>query len=136
MTDQPQQPTTPDNPDATPTDDPAAELATLRQQLAAAEQAATDARLHAARLDAAAANGLPVELATRLQGEDAAALHADAQRLSALLPTRQNPRTGHSNSPAPSRAQQIFQRIGGGDQNAFDVLLQQRIGGGALNADD
>lgn len=108
----------------------------LEQQLAEAFTAREEARLHALRLNAAAAHGLPAELAERLQGIDAESLHADAQRLAALMPLRKNPRTGKASTPAPSRAEQIFQRIGGGGHNAFDVLLQQRVGGGALNADD
>lgn len=114
----------------------ASRLEALQAELAAAQATATQAQQHTLRLEAAAAHGLPTELAERLQGADADALHADAQRLAALLPVQSNTRTGKSSSPPPSRAQQIFQRIGGGDQNAFDVLLQQRIGGGTLNADE
>jgi len=114
----------------------AAQLAALQQERDALAQQLARERHARLQLDAALRVGLPPELAERLQGEDAAALAEDAARLAALLPTRRNTRLGHSTQQAASRAQQIFQRIGGGDQNAFDVLLQKRVGGGAFRADD
>lgn len=108
------------------------ELAALQTQLADSQSQAATERHARLQLSAAAAHGLPAELAERLQGEDAASLQADAERLAALLPLRRNLRTGNAANPPQSRARQIYNRIGGGDQNAFDVLLSQRLGGGAL----
>ncbi len=113
----------------------AAQLTDLQQERDAAAATATQERRARQQLLAALQHGLPPELADRLQGDDLSALAQDAARLAALLPARRSGRVGHSSQQAATRAQQIFQRIGGGDQNAFDVLLQKGAGGGAFRAD-
>lgn len=119
--------------DTTPDpDDLHAELAAAHAALAAAEATAAAERQARLQLTIALQHGLPAELADRLQGDDAAALNQDAARLAALLPARRDSRVGHSTQQSASRAHQIFNRIGGGTQNAFDVLLQRRSGGGAI----
>lgn len=110
------------------------QVAALQQERDAAAQALAEERLSRLRLDAALQHGLPPDLADRLRGDNAAELSQDAARVAAMLPTRQPRRVGHSAQQDATRAQQIYQRIGGGDQDAFAVLLQKGMGGGAFNS--
>jgi len=64
----------------------AAELETLRAQLAQQEQKATEATLKALRLEVAQIKGIPPALATRLQGATKEELEADADIVLASLP--------------------------------------------------
>lgn len=105
----------------------------MRQEVTEALTEANHERLARLRMAAVVEHGLPPELADRLSGDDAETLQADAARLATLFPVRKSVRTGNAAQPhAQTRARQIFNRIGGGDQNTFDVLLQQRLGGGAV----
>lgn len=105
----------------------------MRQEVTEALTEANRERLSRLRMTAVVEHGLPPELADRLSGDNADSLREDAARLSALFPVRKSVRTGNAAQPhAQTRARQIFNRIGGGDQNTFDVLLQQRLGGGAV----
>ncbi|MCI0710486.1 MAG: hypothetical protein L0154_10030 [Chloroflexi bacterium] len=109
------------------------EIEALNQRVSAAEQAVHQAQLERWRVEAAAREGLPPELADRLQGEDAGSIVTDAKRLAKLFPVRKQTRTGHaSQSIAPTRARQIFDRIEGRQGNPFDILLQKSHGGGAF----
>ncbi len=105
----------------------------MRQEVSEALTEANRERLSRLRMRAVVEHGLPPELADRLSGDDAESLGEDAARLAALFPVRKSLRTGNAAQPhAQTRARQIFNRIGGGDQNTFDVLMQQRLGGGVI----
>jgi hypothetical protein len=109
------------------------EIEVLNQRVSTAEQAVHQAQLERWRVEAAAREGLPPELADRLQGEDADSIVTDAKRLAKLFPVRKQARTGHaSQSITPTRARQIFDRIEGRQGNPFDILLQKSQGGGAF----
>lgn len=109
------------------------EIEALNARVSAAEQAVYQAQLERWRVEAASREGLPPELADRLQGEDADSIITDAKRLAKLFPVRKQSRTGHaSQSITPTRARQIFDRIEGRQGNPFDILLQKSQGGGAF----
>lgn len=63
------------------------EVQTKEQALANAEREAQDAKTEALRLRIALAEGLPIDLAERLRGDDEEALREDAQTLKALVKT-------------------------------------------------
>ena len=110
-----------------------AEIETLTERLTTAEQTAHQASLHQWRTTALAEQGLPLELAGRLQGESAESIAEDAVRLAKLFPLRKNVRTGHASpDPAPTRAEQIFARIEGRADDVFSLLLHSNLGGGAF----
>lgn len=105
----------------------------MRQEVSEALTEANRERISRLQMTAVVEHGLPPELADRLSGDDAESLGEDAARLAALFPVRKSLRTGNAAQPhAQTRARQIFNRIGGGDQNTFDVLMQQRLGGGVV----
>ena len=110
------------------------QVAQLEESMRQQESVAQEERLARLRLAAVVDQGLPPELAGRLQGDDAEALVADAARLAALFPRHIATRTGNAAPTMPSRAQQIVNRIGGRDRSAFDMLLQRDAGGGVLVA--
>ena len=60
----------------------------LEERLANAERRAQEADLHAMRVEIGVSKGLSVELAKRLQGDDAASIQADAQTLSEAIAAR------------------------------------------------
>lgn len=99
-------------------DEAAVKAAALEQaqQDAAAQLAARDLAL--TRLNVAYDKGLPKELASRLQGDDEAALQADADALLALIP-----HGGSSTTPRPDPSQGARTPAASTPQDAFAAFM-------------
>lgn len=121
-----------------------AQLDTLQTQMQHAEQDIQAERLAQLRLRIGMEAGLPLGLVERLQGEDEAALHADAAQLSQLiqisaLPEEKRPAAiaGKSGKYVPSEgALRILDRIKGVEVNLFDPNFQRAHGGGTIVLSD
>lgn len=112
-----------------------ATLAEVQKSLADAESARKQSEIQAMRIQAASEVGLPLELASRLQGDSLETIKADAQSLAATLPKGALviPAIGNgAPSPKPSRADEFLARMNGKQNNPFDRDLHTSKGGGVL----
>lgn len=83
------------------------EVQTKEQLLAQAEREAQAAKTEAMRLRIALAEGLPIDLAVRLQGDDEDAMREDAKALKALVkttPPAADAKKGANGTPPPAPA--------------------------------
>lgn len=109
-----------DETQVTATPDPQAELIELRRQIAAAKF------------------GLPDALAARLRGESREDIEADAAELAKIAKSLAAPQTARPANPAnsgdtqsaPTLADRIRERIGGGVSPFFDPEFHRAKGGG------
>lgn len=101
------------------------DLERAQEAASTATERATKAERSALAYRVALEKGLPAELASRLQGDDEAALIADADKLRALIPEepaaprapRPDPSQGSSSTPTPADPAAVFA-----------AALQQQLG--------